>query len=236
MEPIWIFRHIEFEGPAYLADVLHKNALDYRIIAVDQGEPIPSNINDTSALVFMGGPMSVNDDDLWIQQEVALIQTAISANLPLLGHCLGGQLISKALGAAVIPNPVSEIGWHPVRKIPSTTTDRWLPTFHSATELYHWHGETFELPEQVTPLLASEFCQNQAYAKGNILALQCHVEMRAEMVAEWADYYKEQIQTPTNSIQSKQQMCSNLTDRIKAAQGVADQLYSYWLRQAKLID
>lgn len=183
----------------------------------------------------MGGPMSVNDPDPWIQDELNLIRAAIRNGMPLLGHCLGGQLISKAMGAAVTFNPVREIGWHKVDRIAGAESERWLGGLEFPVELYHWHGETFALPPGVTPLLRSAFCANQAYAKDNILALQCHVEMEPAMVNEWAELYADQITEPTLSIQSREQMNENLETRIRKAQRVADVLYTEWLKRGRFI-
>jgi len=226
MKPILIFRHIECEGPGYFAPVLQRHGLPYKIVAVDQGQAIPKSLNNASALVFMGGPMSVNDPDSWIQDELQLIHRAVDAGLPLLGHCLGGQLISKAMGAEVTFNPVREIGWHKVDKIAGMESERWLTGLNFPIELYHWHGKTFSLPPGVTPLLQSAFCRNQAYALNNILALQCHVEMEPAMVNEWATLYAKEIAEPSLSIQSREQMNENLEQRIRTAQQVADVLYA----------
>jgi GMP synthase-like glutamine amidotransferase len=235
MKPISIFRHIEYEGPGYFTKVLEHHDLRYRIIAVDRGQAIPRSLNETSALVFMGGPMSVNDLDPWIQDELKLIRMAVSAGMPLLGHCLGGQLISKAMGAEVTFNPVREIGWHKVDRITNEEDERWLGNLEFPLELYHWHGETFALPAGVTPLLRSAFCANQAYVKNNILALQCHVEMEPAMVDEWAERNAEQIAEPTLSIQTREQMNENLDARIRNAQRVADALYTEWLKRGGFI-
>lgn len=229
MQSIWIFRHVDCEGPGYLGQVLGRHNIDYRLIAIDRNEPIPDNVNGASALVFMGGPMSANDPDDWIQRELALIRAAAGQGLPLLGHCLGGQLISKALGAAVKPNSVTEIGWHAVEKTGDPAAEARLENISFPVELFHWHGETFELPEKAVPLFKSRFCENQAYARDNILAMQCHVEMLPEMVIEWAEAYTDQISRPSESIQSQAQMTANLDTRIVRAQQVADVLYRQWL-------
>ncbi|MCG8324358.1 MAG: type 1 glutamine amidotransferase, partial [Thiotrichales bacterium] len=111
MKPVRIFRHIEFEGPGYLGEFLTRRNIPFEVIAVDQGDNIDPDPGNASALVFMGGPMSVNDELDWIDLELNLIRNAYSRDIPMLGHCLGGQLISRALGAEVIQNPVREIGW-----------------------------------------------------------------------------------------------------------------------------
>jgi GMP synthase-like glutamine amidotransferase len=235
MKPILIFRHIECEGPGYFAQVLRQLNLPYKIVAVDQGQAIPKSLNNASALVFMGGPMSVNDADPWIQDELRLVRAAVDAGMPLLGHCLGGQLISKAMGGEITFNPVREIGWHKVDKIANTESQRWLAGIKFPIELYHWHGETFALPPGVTPLLQSAFCRNQAWALRNILALQCHVEMELDMVNEWASLYAKEIAEPSLSIQSREQMNENLETRIRDAQRVADALYTEWLKRGDFI-
>lgn len=232
MQSIWIFRHVDCEGPGYLARVLERHRIDYRLIAIDRGDPVPDNLSGASALVFMGGPMSANDADDWIQRELALIRAAAARRLPLLGHCLGGQLISKALGAVVKANPVTEIGWYAVERYENVEADAWLHEVSFPVELFHWHGETFELPDKAVPLFKSRFCENQAYAMDNILALQCHVEMLPGMVTEWAEAYTDQISQPGESIQSQAQMTENLDTRIARAQQVADTLYSQWLVRA----
>ena len=107
MQEILIFRHAPHEGPGYLAEYLDRHHLPWRLVRIDQNDPIPSSIDGVSGLVFMGGPMSVNDPLPWIPRVTKLIQQA--ADVPVLGHCLGGQLISKALGGAITKTPVKEI-------------------------------------------------------------------------------------------------------------------------------
>ncbi len=229
MRPLTIFRHIACEGPGYLAEVLDRNSVPYDIIRIDQGDSVPGSIADSAGLVFMGGPMSVNDDLPWIDQELALIRQAQAAGLPVLGHCLGGQLICRALGGTVGPNPVKEIGWYGVRSTGTAAARHWLEEYTGAPELFHWHGETFSLPEGAELLLENDNCAHQAFCIGNTLALQCHVEMTAPMVAEWASLYEDELQNPGASVQSSEQMTSGLDDRIRTAQQVADRLYQRWL-------
>ena len=116
MRPLTIFRHIACEGPAYLAAVLDRHAIPWQLVKIDENEPVPDTLDDCSGLVFMGGPMSVNDPLPWIERELSLIRRAQAENMPVLGHCLGGQLICKALGGTISANPVKEIGWHRLRK------------------------------------------------------------------------------------------------------------------------
>lgn len=230
MKPIYIFRHISYEGPGHLTEVLDRKAVPYRIIAIDQGDRLPDSLEGASGLVFMGGSMSANDPLPWIEEELRLIRCAAECRMPLLGHCLGGQLISKALGGSVGPNPVKEIGWYPVERIENEAARRWLGTLPAQFEVYHWHGETFTLPEGATPILQSRYCRNQAFVMDNILALQCHVEMTAPMVKEWAQANTGELQRPSESVQSAEQMTEDLDSRVQRLQAVADVLYAAWLR------
>ena len=229
MKPLYIFRHIECEGPGYLGEVLTREGIPWQLIAVDAGEPVPPSIDGCSGLVLMGGPMSVNDDLDWIGQELALIQEAQEAALPVLGHCLGGQLISRALGGSITANPVKEIGWHPVIQSDTTMAKKWLASLPAEMTLFHWHGETFSIPAGAEVVLENATCPHQAFATGNTLALQCHLEMQAPMVIEWATLYRDEIEQPTATVQSAADMTEGLAARIQAAQAVADTLYRRWL-------
>jgi GMP synthase-like glutamine amidotransferase len=230
MRPLTIFRHISCEGPGYLAEVLDRQAIPYRIIRIDNNEAVPDTIEDTAGLVFMGGPMSVNDPLPWIEQELTLIRMAQDKGLPVLGHCLGGQLISRALGGTISANPVKEIGWHAVRKTGTAAAADWLREVPAEPILFHWHGETFSIPAGSELLLENDHCAHQAFAMGNTLALQCHVEMTAPMVSEWAALYQDELQEVTATVQSAAQMTTQLSARISAAQQVADRLYQRWLQ------
>ena len=228
MSPVLIFRHIAHEGPGYLGDFLREKKIPYEMICVDQGESVPDTADGTSALVFMGGPMSVNDPLPWIADELALIRQAIDRGIPVLGHCLGGQLLAKALGATVHANPVSEIGWHMSTRIDNATARDWLAGVPHESELFHWHGETFEIPVGATPLLQSLFCPHQAFVYGNSLGFQCHIEMTSALVEKWVEESRGELQV-SESVQSEQEMLHDLPVRIGRLNLIADTIYSRWL-------
>ena len=229
MKPIAIFRHLECEGPGYFADFLSKHDIEHTLIRIDQSAPIPGSISSFSALVFMGGPMSVNDDLPWISQELSLIQKAAQEKMPVLGHCLGGQLICKALGGEITANPVKEIGWHDVQKLDNSVANDWLADLPQEFEAFHWHGETFSIPKGASPILKSEFCDHQAFAMDNILALQCHVEMSGEMVTEWTAEYANELSSPTQSLQSADSINNNAAAKTVALNKTADIIYQRWI-------
>jgi GMP synthase-like glutamine amidotransferase len=230
MQEILIFRHAPHEGPGYLADYLGRHRLPWRLIRIDQNDPIPSSIDGVSGFVFMGGPMSVNDPLPWIPKVTDLIRKTVAADIPVLGHCLGGQLISKALGGAITKNPVKEFGWLPVSRVDSPAAKPWLGGLPGEFEVFHWHGETFSIPPGATHILASRDCANQAFVIGKTLAFQCHIEMTGEMVREWARLGADDLVPVCVTVQNPQAMTANLDARVKRLQGVADQFYDRWIQ------
>ena len=126
MLPVAIFRHSPTEGPGYFATYLERKDIPWQLVALDEGRPVPKDARRYAGLVFMGGPMSVNDDLPWIIPALALVADAARKDVPVLGHCLGGQLMAKALGGAVRASPVKEIGWGEVRVAENGVARDWL--------------------------------------------------------------------------------------------------------------
>ena len=228
---ILIFRHFPSEGPGYFAEFLDRHGIPHRTIKVDQGEPVPESIADIPGLVFMGGPMSVNDPLPWIPKLLRLIRQAVAADVPVLGHCLGSQLMSKALGGRVRRHRVKEIGWLPVRKVDSPQTEKWLNGLAPQFEVFHWHGETFSLPPGATHLLRSRYCRNQGFVIGKSLALQCHIEMTPDMVRSWAHAGASEIACalPDASVRRRALMLTNLAPRATRLNRIADIFYERWI-------
>jgi GMP synthase-like glutamine amidotransferase len=230
MNPIAIFRQADTEGPGYLAKFLDERQIPWHLIAIDVGDAVPQDAAVYSGLVFMGGPMSVNDDLPWIPPVLALIRNAVTRDIPLLGHCLGGQLISKALGGSVSRNPAKEIGWGDVQVSDNDSARAWFGDVRSFAA-FHWHGETFSLPQGATHLLSSAYCVNQAYSIGKHLALQCHVEMSAEMIATWCAVGASEIAASSSpAVQSMSEMQQQMNGKLPRLNSVADQLYSHWVK------
>ena len=231
MKPVAIFRHIPSEGAGYFADFLDQHQIPSVLIKVDQNESVPTNPIPFSGLVFMGGSMSVNDSLPWLAHSFELIRNAIAADIPVLGHCLGGQLMSKALGASVRLNPVKEIGWGDVYATDNDSARAWLDGLDQFTS-FHWHGETFDLPQGATHILKSDYCDNQAYVIGKHLALQCHVEMTADMITSWCEHGADEINAASASpgVQTPADMQADMQTRLAGLNRVADRLYSRWIR------
>ncbi|HEY0665381.1 MAG TPA: type 1 glutamine amidotransferase [Gallionella sp.] len=230
MKPIAIFRHAAVEGPGYLAEFLDDRKIPWRLFCIDAGDAVPNDASLFAGLVFMGGPMSVNDNLSWIAQSEALIRDACARDIPLLGHCLGGQLMSRALGGEVSRNPVKEIGWGEVEVADNQTARAWFgeqQRFH----VFHWHGETFTLPQGATHLLSSSHCANQAWALGKHLALQCHVEMTGAMISAWCDVGADELTASSDSpaVQTAGEMQRQMPVRLPGLQAVAERLYARWI-------
>jgi len=231
MKPIAIFRHSPTEGAGHFALFLTQHAIPWQMIHIDQGEAVPADASAFTGLVFMGGPMSVNDDLPWIPKVLALIRDAYAKDIPLLGHCLGGQLMSKALGGVVTKNPVKELGWGRVTVAESTTAREWFGDMREF-DSFHWHGETFSLPPGAELLLSSPHCANQAYAIGKHLGMQCHVEMTEGMIREWCRVGADEVTANLNSpaVQTAEVMQAQMHDKLPRLHEVAERLYRHWLR------
>lgn len=229
MKPIAIFRFARSEGAGYLGQFLDRHGLPWQLIAVDQGANVPAEPSAYAGLVLMGGPMSVNDDLPWLPPLFGLIRKAHAADIPLLGHCLGGQLMSKALGGVVTRNPVKEIGWLPLEIADAPEAQHWFGEIKHFLG-FHWHGETFSLPPGAVRLAGSAGCANQAFAMGKHLGMQCHVEMTAEMILAWCDSGAGEIAAnPVPTVQRPEQMQADMPQRLEALHAVADRLYTRWI-------
>jgi GMP synthase-like glutamine amidotransferase len=232
MKPVAIFRHAPSEGPGYFATYLDRHRVPWEVVKVDEGAAIPSDPRGYGGLVFMGGPMSVNDDLPWIAPALRLIREAVEAGVPTLGHCLGGQLIARALGGAVTRNPVKEIGWGRVDVAEGEIAAAWFGAGRHRFDSFHWHGETFSIPPGAIRIAASPWCENQAFALGPHLAMQCHVEMTPQLVEAWCRDWGKEVESLARrapSVQSPAEMLERVADKVRALNTVADALYDRWL-------
>ena len=173
--------------------------------------------------------MSVNDDLPWIAPALELIRDAVRKEVPVLGHCLGGQLMSKAFGGTVRASPVKEIGWGEVRVSDNAVARAWLGELREFSS-FHWHGETFSIPPGATRILENAHCANQAFAIGAHLGMQCHVEMTAELIRSWLQAGQQEMKAAEKSpgVQRPQDVERDLERRVEALHGVADRIYGKW--------
>jgi GMP synthase-like glutamine amidotransferase len=229
MKPVAIFRHSPTEGPGYFATYLQAHSLDWRLVKIDAGEAVPASAGEFSGLAFMGGPMSVNDDLPWIPAALRLIRAAVDEGIPVLGHCLGAQLMSKALGGVVGPNASKEIGWGRVDVADNEQARAWFGDTRGFLS-FHWHGETYSLPPGAARIASSSRCLDQAFVLERHLGLQCHVEMTPEMIRAWCESGKEELARCAGpAVQGAREIQAHLQPRVAALNAVAARLYARWI-------
>ena len=236
MKPVAVFRHAPTEGPGYFATFLDEHRIAWRPVLLDEGEPVPPGAAGFSGLAFMGGPMSVNDGLAWIDPVLDLIRDAVTSGVPVIGHCLGGQLLSKALGGAVTRNPVKEIGWHRVDVEDTPQAREWVGTRERAFTAFQWHGEAFTIPPGGSRILRGEHCPNQAYVvAGRHLGMQCHVEMTPELVRTWCATGAREIAQSRASpaVQEGAFIEAQAAERLPVLTDTARRLYTRWIRGLK---
>ena len=180
------FRHAPFEGAGLIAPSFEERgiSLDYADL-YRPAAPAPS-IASYDGLISLGGPMSANDPLPFLDLERQLIAQAIATRQPLLGICLGSQLIARALGADVHRSPVKEIGWFDVRFTPAASADPLFSSLAAPESIFHWHSDTWDLPPGATLLASSDACPNQAFRAGSLIyGFQFHLEVTPAMIADW---------------------------------------------------
>ncbi len=180
------FRHSPFDDLGLIGDVLDAHSIQHDYADLYASPDAEPPINEADGLIFMGGSMSVNDDLPFIHREIQYIRTATEMGKPILGVCLGAQLIAKALGARVYSNPVKEVGWALVTFTNAARHDPLFTDFTASEMIFHWHGETSDLPPGAELLASSMACRNQAFRCGNrTYGLQFHLEVTPDMIVQW---------------------------------------------------
>ncbi len=232
MKPVVVFRYSDTEGPGHFATFLDARRIAWRLVKLDEGEPVPASSEAFAGLGFMGGPMSANDELSWTQPVLALMRDAVERKVPVIGHCLGGQMLSRALGGSVTVNPVKEIGWNPVRVEDTPIARRWFGEDLREFVTFQWHGDTFTIPPGAERILTALHCPNQAYVVGGRhLGLQCHVEMTPEMIASWIASGRGEVEANLSSpaVQPVARIQSEESRRLPVLNDVAERLYRHWV-------
>jgi GMP synthase-like glutamine amidotransferase len=228
MKTVAICRYASHEGPGYFATYLSARSIGWSLIKLDEGDMLPS-VNDITGLAMMGGPMSANDDLPWLPGMLALIRGCVTHDVPVIGHCLGGQLLAKALGASITRNPVKEIGWGGVEVRDTPVAQAWsgCQSFLG----FHWHGETFSIPTGAELIWSSAHCANQAFALGKHIGMQCHVEMTQDMIDVWCETGASEIERDVSrspAVQTREAMHRQVDARLDRLRFVADHVYDRW--------
>jgi GMP synthase-like glutamine amidotransferase len=231
MRPIAIFRFSPSEGPGHFADWLDARAIPWQLVALDEGASVPQDPRPFAGIGMMGGPMSVNDALPWTAPLSALIRDAVDAGVPVIGHCLGGQLLAQALGAPVTRTPVPEIGWIDVSVCDAAARREWFGG-RAAFTTFEWHNDVFALPPRATRVLTNAFNANQAYVVDDRhIGFQCHVEMTRELTETWlANGAGELPARSTPAEQCAPDILRDIDARIAALNAIADDVYARWAR------
>jgi GMP synthase-like glutamine amidotransferase len=234
MKPVLILQNLSGDGPAYLARWLQRKGLPCQVFNAEAGDPFPGTLDAYSALAILGGEMSANDSLPSLRQAEALVRQGVERGIPTLGHCLGGQLMARALGAAVTASPAPEIGWQPIDILDSAESHSWFGQ-PGRQIVFQWHFEAFDLPRGAERLACSPVCTNEAFAIGPHLAMQFHVEIDEAKLLRWS--FED---APTHlqalgrhaSVQSGAGMRADLPNRLPLQQALADRIYALWLSRA----
>jgi GMP synthase-like glutamine amidotransferase len=175
---------------------MSRRGIGYRYVRLFDGEPVPKDLERYSGLIILGGPMNVYEEDKYpyLRDEDLLIKRGIERGVPLLGICLGGQLIAKARNAKVKKGARKEIGWYGLTLTSAGRQDAGFRNFPQSLTVFQWHGDTFDIPEGASHIAGSELFPNQAYRIGDkVYGLQFHLEVTEKIIRQWISEYQEEL-------------------------------------------
>ena len=219
-------RHVPFEGLGHIEPWLAAHGHSTAETHLWKTPTLPP-LGHFDWLIAMGGPMSVNDEAAypWLAAEKALVRSAIEAGKRVLGICLGAQLVANAMGARVYPNPHKEIGWFPIQGEPAANGKTFQ--FPPSAEVFHWHGETFDLPSGATLLAQSCACKNQAFQLENaVVGLQFHLETTPESAREMVAHCRAEL-SPAPFVQSESDILSAPSEKYRSVNRLLENLLAF---------
>lgn len=208
---VHVIQHVPFETPGMIAQWAAERGHDLDITRAWADE-FPAQAEE-GLLVVLGGPMGAADDDAlpWLQPEKRFIAETIAAGTPVLGVCLGAQIIALVLGGSVRRNRETEIGWYPVMLTPEGEESPLFAEWPAETVVGHWHGDTFELPDGMQPVLSSEHCRNQAFVfDERVVGLQFHLEWTPELLGEMVELCDDELAESGPAIASASELLGGL--------------------------
>ena len=233
MKPIAILQHDPLQRPGYLLQYLDELAIPARVLLPCDGDDVPRSSRFFSGIVTLGSDASANGGSPWIERELRLIGDAIACDVPVLGHCFGGQLMARALGATVHRNAFANIGWANLRITPAGRCifgD--VPQVHA----FNWHYDGFTIPAGATRTLFGEHCLNKGFVLGKHLAFQGHFEVTEEIVRSWCAAHREELALARGpAVQHEAEILSGLPERVAAVHVAARSAYATWLAPIRRI-
>ena len=223
------FKHVPFEDLGSIRSWLMKDSYTITCTPFFESADLPV-LQEIDLLIVMGGPMSVNDEKIhpWLVPEKKFIRQMIMSGKPVLGICLGAQLIASAMGAKVYPNSMKEIGWFPVYGIPSD--DSSVFCFPQSLEAFHWHGETFDLPVGATHIAKNDGCKNQAFQLGrSVIGLQFHLETTPQSARDLVAHCRNEL-VPAACIQTEKEILSAEAAQYQSINRLMDRILAFLSR------
>jgi GMP synthase-like glutamine amidotransferase len=228
MPSVLILQHLSNDGPGFLATWLARHGIAFEVCNAAAGDTVPADLGPHAALAVLGGEMSANDDLPFLRAEERLILGAMAAGRPVIGHCLGGQLMARALGAAVQASPAPEIGWHPIA-LTAAAHDGFGE--QDSVQVCQWHYEAFGLPPGATLLAGNAACPHQAFAIGPHLAMQFHIEVDTAKLDGWwrdLDPAEAALLGTQPTLHPVARMRADTARWLPASQALAERLYARW--------
>lgn len=221
---ICFVQHVPFETPARIKSWADKRLIQTQTVHPYRNEPLPDP-TEFDSLIIMGGPMGVDQTGIhpWLEDELDLIKRVLDQGKKVLGVCLGAQLIATALGAKVYPNRVQEFGWFPIERINPSSGEIWSET--GPLTVFHWHGDTFELPVGAELIASSNACAHQGFISGSqVLGLQCHLEMDSSAIERLLQNCRDDLDQPGAFIQTEAEIVAHMpqTSITREMQGLLD--------------
>ncbi len=223
-------KNISLEGPETLGTFFQKQGYPAREIDLQAGDSLPRDLKGAQALVVLGGPMNVYEEDKYpfLKEEDALIKRAVTQGVPYLGICLGAQLLAKACDARVVRSPKEEIGFSTVQFTRDAETDSLFKGLGKGIDVFQWHGDMFQIPSGGKLLAVSRDCPHQAFRVGPCAyGLQFHIEITGRTVQDWSQEY---FGTDAAAAAKQQSMLEDYRKKKDQFHGVADKIYMNFLK------
>lgn len=228
MPKISVLQHIGCETLGTIAEALSAAKLSFEYIRPFEGRPVPKAMGASAGLIVMGGPMGVYDHPRYpfLSEEMRLIEQALKEEKPILGICLGSQLLAAALGARVVPGARKEIGWYPVELSPEARSDSLWKGIAPVFTAYHWHGDIFQLPDGAVPLASSAQTERQAFRYGpNAYGFLFHMEVTEKIIREMVQTFSEELRE--NGL-DEQEIIQKIPRHLPGLQRVGEVVFKRW--------
>jgi len=235
MKPVLVLQHLSGDGPAFLGQWLAGQGVATDVRNTEAGDAYPETLAGHGALAILGGEMSANDPLPSLRHAERLFLEALREGIPTLGHCLGGQLMARALGARIGASPAPEVGFNELHLHAGPASGAWFGRC-GAARVFQWHYEAFDLPPGAEELATSAACRHQAFTIGPHLGMQFHIELDAEKLDRWSrdegERYRQAIPRHPDTVHSGERMRQDAGELLAAHQGLAARIYGRWLASA----